>query len=165
VTPDTFYTRIVSPTLDYMAASPSINVPVTDAARVLVMAIAGQESRWAARQQAGGPAHGYWQFEQGGGVAGLFGHPATKLKLGTVCASWDIIYDPAIVYEAIIWHDPLACAMARLLLYSDPAPLPAYWDKIESWKYYQRTWRPGAPHPETWSAIHDQAQAACVLPK
>lgn len=160
MTPETFYSRIVEPTLQYMAGSPSIAIPVTDSARVLVMAIAGQESRWKERRQIGGPAHSYWQFERGGGVAGLFGHPATKLKLGTVCAALDIEYDPDVVYEAMIWNDTLACAMARLLLYSDPAPLPAYWDKIAGWQYYERNWRPGAPHPETWSALFEQSLKA-----
>lgn len=164
MTPDAFYTRIVAPTLDYMAASPSINVPVSSTARVLLMAIAGQESRWAARRQIGGPARSYWQFEEGGGVAGLFGHPATKLKLGTVCASLDIPYDPDVVFEAMAWNDTLACAMARLLLWSDAAALPDYWDKGAGWQYYLRNWRPGMPHVESWSGVHDQAMAACGLP-
>lgn len=162
MTPEIFYTRIVAPTLDYMAASPSINVPVSASARVLVMAIAGQESRWAARMQIGGPAHSYWQFEKGGGVAGLF--RATPRQLGTVCAALDIVYDIDIVYEAMIYNDTLACAMARLLLWSDAAPLPDYWDKAAGWQYYLRCWRPGMPHVESWSGIHDQAMAAAGLP-
>lgn len=164
MTPDLFFPRIVEPTLQYMAGSPSIAIPVSDAARVLVMTIAGQESRWKARVQVGGPAHSYWQFERYGGVAALFDHPATRLKLGTFCASQDILYDPDVVYEAMIYNDPLACAMARLLLYSDPAPLPVYWDKAAGWQYYLRNWRPGAPHPDVWSSLHDQAMAACGLP-
>ncbi|WP_428668015.1 hypothetical protein [Reyranella sp.] len=160
MTPDLFNTRIVEPTLQFMAASPSIGIPVTDAARVEVMAIAGQESRWKYRKQIGGPAHSYWQFERGGGVAGLFSHPATKLKLGTVCAALDIEYDPDVVYQAMIWNDTLACAMARLLLYSDAAPLPAVGDKEAGWAYYQRTWRPGLPHPEAWPGVYQQSLAA-----
>lgn len=158
MTPETFYSRIVEPTLQYMAGSPSIAIPVTDSARVLVMAIAGQESRWKERRQIGGPARSYWQFEEGGGVAGLF--RVTPRQIGTVCASLDILYDPDVVFEAMAWNDTLACAMARLLLWTDAAPLPAYWDKIAGWQYYERNWRPDAPHPETWSALHDQSMSA-----
>jgi hypothetical protein len=164
MTPENFFTRIVEPTLTFMSASPSISIPVSDSARVLVMAIAGQESRWKERLQIHGPARSYWQFEKGGGVAGLFGHPATNRKLATVCASLDIAYDPDVVFEAMAWNDTLACAMARLLLWSDAAPLAAYWDKGDGWAYYKRNWRPGAPHPESWSAVHDQAMAAIGRP-
>jgi hypothetical protein len=158
--PDTFFSRIVEPTLKWMDASPSVSIPVRDSARVIVTAIAGQESGWAARKQVGGPAHGYWQFERGGGVAGLFGHSATKVKLGTVCASLDILYDIDTVYEAMTWNDTLACAMGRLLLYSDPAPLPAVGDKEGAWQYYLRNWRPGMPHRASWDGRYDQSVAA-----
>lgn len=164
MTPDLFFARLVEPTLQFMAASPSISIPLSATARVLVVAIAGQESRWKERRQIGGPARSYGQFERNGGVKGLFGHAATKLKLGTVCASLDIPYDIDTVFEAMAWNDTLAVAMIRLLLWSDPAPLPEYWDKVAGWQYYQRNWQPGLPHPATWSAIHDQAMAACGLP-
>lgn len=158
MTPDIFHTRIVEPTLHWMAAAPGIAIPASDSARVLVMAIAGQESRWSARRQIGGPARSYWQFEKGGGVAGLF--RVTPRPLGAVCAACDVPFDAATVFEAMAWHDTLACAMARLLLWTDPAPLPAAADAAGGWTYYLRTWRPGAPHPETWAAVHDQARAA-----
>jgi hypothetical protein len=156
--PDIFFGRIVEPTLQWMAASPSLGIPASDSARVLVMAIAGQESRWAARRQLGGPARSYWQFEQGGGVAGLF--RVTPRELGIVCAACDVAFDAATVFEAMAWNDTLACAMARLLLWTDPAPLPQYWDKIAGWQYYQRNWRPGAPRPESWAGVYDQSLAA-----
>jgi hypothetical protein len=158
MSPDLFFLRIVEPTLQYMAKSPSINVSATDGARVLVMTIAGQESRWKDRRQIGGPARSYWQFEFGGGVDDVF--RITGLKLGTVCASFDIPYDKAVVFEAMAWCDPLACAMARLLLWSDPAPLPAVGDKEAGWQYYLRNWRPGAPHRSSWDGLYDQSLAA-----
>ena len=162
MTPDIFFGRIVEPTLQWMAASPSINVPASDSARVLVTAIAGQESRWAARRQIGGPARSYWQFEQGGGVAGLF--RVTPRQLGTVCAACDVAYDAATVFEAMTWHDMLACSMARLLLWSDPVPLPAVGDKQAAWQCYLRCWRPGTPHPESWAGVYDQSLAAIGKP-
>jgi hypothetical protein len=158
--PDKFYGRIVVPTLDWMDASPSIGIRAADEARVLVMAIAGQESHWAARRQIGGPARSYWQFELGGGVAGLFRHSATRLRLGTVCAACDVPYDNGVVFEAMAWNDTLACAMARLLLYSDAAPLPAVGNKDAAWAYYLRTWQPGMPRPESWAGLYDQSLAA-----
>lgn len=172
--PDIFYTRIVAPTLDYMAASPSINVPVSASARVLVMAIAGQESRWAARRQVGLQeyypqkvgARGYWQCEStwGGPVAINDVLQKTPVQIAAACKALDISCDAHALYEACAWNDTIACIMARLKLWSDPAPLPDYWDKGESWKYYLRNWQPGAPHPESWSGLHDQAMAAVGLP-
>jgi hypothetical protein len=158
MTPGTFFTGIVEPTLQWMAVSPGIGVPVSDSARVLVMAIAGQESRWAARRQVGGPARSYWQFEAGGGVAGLF--RVMPRQLGAVCAACDVAFDAATVFEAMAWHDTLACAMARLLLWSDPAPLPAVGDRADGWQCYLRTWRPGVPRPESWAGVYAQALAA-----
>lgn len=157
MTPDSFYSRIVEPTLQFMATSPGIAIPASDSARVLVMAIAGQESRWSARRQVGGPARGYWQFERGGAVAGVLTHPATALKARVICGVEDIPSDYDTVYEAIAWHDRLACAMARLLLWTDPAALPAVGAVQEGWAYYQRLWRPGAPHPEVWAARYGTA--------
>ena len=162
MTPDLFFPRIVEPTLQYMAGSPTIAIPVTDAARVLVMTIAGQESRWAARRQSGGPARSYWQFELGGGVDDVF--RATGRQLGTVCASQDVPYDPHVVFEAMAWNDPLACAMARLLLWMQPPPLPAVGDKEGAWQYYLKAWRPGAPHRHTWDGLYDQSLAAIGRP-
>ncbi len=160
MTPDAFFPRIVAPTLDYMAASPGIAIPRNQAADVLVMTIAGQESRWTYRRQIGGPARSYWQFEKGGGVSGVLNHPSTTLKAKAICGPLDIESDMATVYEAMAWNDTLACAMARLLLWTDPAPLPAVGDKEGAWQYYLRTWRPGMPHPETWSGLYDQSLAA-----
>lgn len=159
MTPDAFRARIVEPTLQYMAASPGIAIPVTDAARVLVMTIAGQESRWTHRRQIGGPARGYWQFERGGGVVGVLTHPATQLKARAICGTLDIPSDYDTVYEALAWNDTLACTFARLLLWSDPVALPIVGDKDGGWEYYLRTWRPGMPHPETWADLYDQSLA------
>jgi len=158
MTPDTFFTRIVEPTLQYMAASPSISIPNSDSARIITMTIAGQESFWKERRQIGGPARGYWQFELGGGVDDVF--RATSRQLGTICASLDVPYDPRVVFEAMAWNDTLACAMARLLLWMHPAPLPALGDKEGAWNYYLKQWRPGAPHRQTWDARYDTSVAA-----
>lgn len=155
MTPEVFFAEVVEPNLQYMAASLGIAIPVTDSARVLVLAIAGQESNWSARRQIGGPARSYWQFERGGGVAELF--QKTRRQLNVVCAAQDIPVDIDTVFEAMAWNDPLACAMARLLLWGDPAPLPAVGDQEAGWQYYLRNWRPGAPHRDTWSVVYPKA--------
>lgn len=151
--PKLFLTTIVNPALALLAELAAIRVD--DAARVEVMAIAGQESDWKARRQIGGPARSYWQFEKGGGVAGLFG--STPKQLAAVCAYLDIPFDATTVFEAMAWNDTLACCMARLLLWTDPAPLPAVGDVNDAWAYYQRNWRPGAPHPEVWPTKYQTA--------
>lgn len=128
-----------------------------DRARVLMMAIAGQESAWEYRRQIGGPARSFWQFEAGGGVAGVLSHPASAPKIKAVCGELLVPCDVPTVYEAMAWHDVLAACMARLLLYTDPAPLPDVGAVQAGWGYYQRTWRPGAPHPDVWPARYGTA--------
>ena len=119
-------------------------------ALVLSLAIAGQESTWAHRLQVGGPARSYWQFEKGGGVAGVLNHPASATRIKALCKAIDASCDIATVYEAMAWHDVLGAAMARLLLFTDPAALPAVGAVDDGWRYYLRNWRPGAPHPDVW---------------
>jgi hypothetical protein len=146
VIPSAFLARVLNPGLYLLAECGG--PPVTNTARVMLLAIAGQESAWVARRQFGGPARGYWQFEQGGGVAGVMAHPATKAPLSRVCAVLDVPWDRAVLYEAVAWCDPLATVMARLLLWSDPKSLPTTEDA--AWDCYVRTWRPGKPHRATW---------------
>jgi hypothetical protein len=153
MTPAVFLQIVVDPTLHDLA---SVDIPITDNARVLLMAIAGQESDWRARRQIGGPARGYWQFEEAGGVAEVLA--TTPQQLGALCAALDIPVDRATLYEAMAWNDILACGMARLLLWQDPAPLPAVGDVQGGWDYYQRNWRPGAPRPDAWPAYYATAK-------
>lgn len=130
-------------------------------ARLLSLAIAGQESAWAARLQAGGgPARGYWQFERAGGVRGVLDHPATANRIKAVCEEINVNCDERTVYEAIAWHDILAACMARLLLYSDPRPLPGIGPTEPAWEYYVRNWRPGMPHHNTWELRYQAARVA-----
>lgn len=132
-----------------------------DEATVLLTAIALQESRMAARRQAGnGPARGLWQFERGGGVAGVLNHPSSRLYARSCCLMVGVEPLSGIVHTALENNDLLACAFARLLLWTDPLPLPAIGDEAGAWSCYLRTWRPGRPHPETWGALYAEAAAA-----
>lgn len=120
----------------------------TTAAVRMLLATAWQESRFKHRKQVGGPAKGYWQFEAEGGVRGVLEHHASKALAAGVCAALDHLATREWVYEAIKYDAVLACAFARLLLWTDPKPLPD--TEGEGWKYYLNLWRPGKPHPETW---------------
>jgi hypothetical protein len=135
------------------------SIKVDQRARVMLMSIAGQESNWKYRRQIGGPARSFWQFEKGGGVAGVLSHPASKNKIAMVCGELEIPCDVATVYEAMAWNDILAGCMARLLLFTDAAALPEVGEVEKSWQYYLRIWRPGMPHPEVWSARYAMARA------
>ena len=124
----------------------------TPEARVMLLAIGMQESRFLHRKQINGPARGFFQFEEGGGVRGVLKHPSTKRIIQDVIFKLGIGADEC--YNCLSEDDDLAAAFARLLLSTDPKPLPSLTsDPGESWDYYMRTWRPGKPHRETWDAF------------
>ncbi|MDZ4252688.1 MAG: hypothetical protein U1A72_08980 [Sulfuritalea sp.] len=131
----------------------------SNAALAMCVAIAMQESRIQHRRQIGGPAHGYWQFEQGGGVRGVLTHPKSQPGIRTVLEAldYDPASDPAACYAAIEHNDILAAAFARLLLYTLPDTLPARNAPGVGWTQYQNAWRPGRPHRETFDAFFEQA--------
>ncbi|WP_153135190.1 hypothetical protein [Paraburkholderia agricolaris] len=137
----------------------------TPQARVMLLSIGLQESRFIYRQQIGGPARGFWQCEQGtektrGGVWGFYLHPASRYWLSVLCAARGVAFDPVAIYGALDRDDVLAAGVARLGLFTDPKALPAVGDVSESWALYQRVWRPGKPKPDTWPMLHAQAVAS-----
>lgn len=126
-------------------------------ARVMLLAIGLQESRFEHRVQIGGPARGFWQFEHFGGVVGVLSHPASKKRARDVCAARCVEPVSHKVYRLLAEDDILACAFARLLLWTDPHPLPKKGDVRGAWDYYLRNWRPGRPHRKTWDALYARA--------
>ena len=134
----------------------------TPQARCMLLAIGLQESRFTHRRQIGGPARGFWQFEKGGGVRGVLTHASTREQAQLVSKARGVPATADAVYDALDKDDVLAAAFARLLLWSDPKALPALGDADASWALYLRTWRPGKPHPETWSDLYRQAVAEVV---
>ena len=133
-------------------------------ARVMLLATGLQESRFEYRRQMGnGPARGFWQFERGGGVKGVFTHHASTGHLYNLCKARGVPFDIPAIWAALETDDVLAAGVARLLYYTDPKPLPEVDDAEGSWKLYLRTWRPGKPHPETWPGYHQQAREAMGL--
>lgn len=124
----------------------------TPEARVLMLAISGQEAdfrhRWQvfdrARPEAMGAARGLFQFERGGGVRGVLTHERSRSYAADVCAERGVKPTMDAVYQALHADDVLAGAFARLLLWTDPRPLPAVGDVEAAWQTYLRNWRPGA---------------------
>lgn len=136
-------------------------------ARVLMVAIGLQESGLTARAQllAGGrrgAARGLWQFEVGGGVHGVLTHSATRALALQLCQARGVNPVEAVVWSALETDDVLAAGLARLLLVSDPAPLPPIGAQERAWDYYLRNWRPGKPHVLRWAMNYQAALAACV---
>jgi hypothetical protein len=137
----------------------------TPRARCMLLAIGLQESsflhRWQVLNGGGkGPARSFWQFERGGGVKGVMEHPSTAGLIHRICAERDVPFNSLSVWTRMETDDILGAIMARLLLWTDPKPLPALNDPKSSWLYYLRNWRPGKPHPGAWPANHEAARAA-----
>lgn len=133
------------------------------AAQQLMLTIAMQESAIEHRVQViasgnPGPARGWWQFERGGGVAGVMSHPASAGLARELCAALHVPFHPHDIWRCLEGHDTLAVGFARLLLWTDPRPLPT--DHSGGWDYYLRNWRPGKPHPAKWPRYWRQAEEA-----
>jgi hypothetical protein len=141
----------------YLLLPPYMRDPAAD---VMLVAIAYQEADLRYRKQINGPARGLWQFERGGGVAGVLRHAASKHAARDVCAARGVSPDAATVYATLEYDDLLAACFARLLLWTDPFSLPALTDAKAAWALYERTWRPGQPHPEKWWCYHRLAREA-----
>jgi len=124
-------------------------------AEVLLLAIGLQESRFIYRKQIAGPARGFWQFERTG-VQGVLSHPASDALALKLCTEYEAKSAES-VHILLESKDVLACQFARLLLWTDPRPLPAIGEVMDAWQYYIRNWRPGKPHRKTWSDLYAQA--------
>jgi len=136
---------------------------------VLQAAIGGQESGYRVRDQIDrngadvtGPALGLWQFEKNGGVKGVMSFAGTQEIAKYVCETRGVDFDFRKVWLALETDDILASAFARLLLWTDTAPLPLIGDAESAWRYYLRTWRPGKPHHSRWQDNYNAAITAVV---
>lgn len=150
----------------------------TPAARVMLLAIGLQESRFEHRRQLvgrpprpEGPAKSFWQGEQGGGmVHGVRLHVATRAHAAELYRARSVAATDRAIWDAIEYDDVLAAGLARLLLWSDPFRLPDVGDEGGAWALYLRTWRPGAWDRGTtaqraelrqkWAGYYQQAVAA-----
>jgi hypothetical protein len=136
-------------------------------ARVILLAIGLQESRLEHRYQKTnsgrkGPARGLWQFESGsqasrGGVWGVYLHSDGHEVLRNLCRERDCGFDPRVIWAQLEYDDVLAAGVARILLWTDPKPLPELGEPEIAWDYYYRNWKPGKPHPDKWPANYEAA--------
>jgi hypothetical protein len=133
-------------------------------ARAQLLAIALQESDGEHRtQMKGGPARGFWQFEQGtpksrGGITGVLLHKVTNPLIEQALLTLQYPANAAVCHEAVMHNDVLAAIFARLLLYTSPLRLPAARHEVDlGWSLYASTWNPGKPHPEKWPMSFDRA--------
>lgn len=134
----------------------------SDRARVMLITIGLQESRFEHRRQIVGgkpigPAKGFWQFERGGGCKGVVTHLASRYWMHQICQQRGVAFNATAIWNAIEHDDVLAAAAARLLLFTDPRSLPDVDDARGGWNLYFRTWRPGQPHRQTWDGFHQQS--------
>lgn len=139
----------------------------SDAARVELLAIGLQESRFLYRFQTvkgspyiKGPAKSYWQHERTGGVLCVMTNVVTRDMAQALCKQCGVEFNSHAIHAAIETNDVLAAGWSRLLLWADPKPLPGVdASHEEAWQCYLRCWNPGKPHRETWDEFHAQARA------
>lgn len=134
-------------------------------AEAMMLAIGLQESRFLHRRQINGPARGFWQFEEGGGVRGVLAHHSSAVPARAACEALRYRADTAVVYDAITDNDTLAACFARLLLWTYPGALPARGEAGKGWTQYMACWRPGKPHRETWDSFFADAWDALDNPR
>lgn len=159
MTPERFLRHIIWPGLTFL--SYVAHKPMGGAeAEVMLLAIAGQESNLEHRFQLGGPARGYWQFERGGGLAGVISHKATAAMMHNVLVDLGIGTNYEAAWAALPYSELLQVAAARCLLWTDPRPLPEPGDEAGAWSYYIRNWRPGKPHSDAWATHYNAALKA-----
>lgn len=153
----------VQPALDLLPKQMSSKEAVC-----LLLAIGLQESRLTYRRQHGsGPARGLMQFECGtgpsrSGVWGVYLHMASRAHLKRLCVARGCGFSPEEIWARLEVDDVLAFGVGRLLLLTDPKPLPELGDVDGAWNYYLRNWRPGKPHPETWGRLYAKALEAAM---
>lgn len=131
-------------------------------AQVMLLAIGAQESGFKHRRQmGGGPARGLWQFERAG-IQGVLHHHATMEHAAAVCWRCANAGTTAAVYHQLESDDILACAFARLLLWTLPGQLPGRDQAEEGWRQYVAAWRPGKPRREKWDKNFERAWDAVL---
>lgn len=154
--PEVVLDKIIKPGLEFVPAKLR-----GISGQYMILSIFQQESGLKYRlQQPNGPAKGLGQFERGGGVRGVMNHHASQDMAQAACRSLDIPWDEKTIYGALEFNDYLAVVFARLLLWTDPSPMPGTQDPEYAWQYYKRNWRPGQPHRETWNAYFARAVKA-----
>lgn len=153
-TPQIVLGKVIVPALELLPAQMD-----SPQARVMLLAIGGQESGYRTRQQQGGPAHGLWQCEQPV-MQLLLDNPASAKLVRELCHSRAVAPVASDMYWAVLTDDIFAAAIGRLILWCDEQPLPTVGNVANGWACYDRNWRPGKPRPADWPANYSAALAA-----
>lgn len=157
-----FIAKVLNPGASFLEAMTGTTSP--PAAKRWLLAVAMQESELVHRFQVlnnggAGPARGWWQFEQGGGIAGVLRHATSRPRIMVCCDAMGVRAEAPALWRAVEGNDLLAYACARLLLLTDRGPIPE--DRDEAWHLYAEVlWKPGKPHREKWPANWAKAGAA-----
>jgi hypothetical protein len=156
---------VIIPAMRLLASVGAPQSIASHPAEVMLVAIALQESDALHRWQMGrdglrGPARGWWQFERLGGLAGVIRHRRTGEIAESLLTELGFATSVDAAWEALPYSELLAAGMARLLLWTDPRPLPHPMPESEDagWDLYRANWRPGRPRRERWT---DAWQVAC----
>lgn len=119
-------------------------------ATAMLLAIGLQESQFQERKQINGPARSFWQFELIA-VKEVMRHPRTKryaeAVIDALCYRLTFhspTQQASAIHLAMEDNDPLACAFARLKLWTLEMPLPGPEDLSTAFHQYLSVWRPGA---------------------
>lgn len=134
-------TQAIRPALAYLPARMGKPNAV---AEVLTIGFQESDGYRTRLQYQGGPARGLWQNEKGGGVKGVMTNPASRDYAHMLCNIREVVPTTDAVYTALAYDDVLAAGLARLLLWTDPHPLPPLGDADAAFATYVSVWRPGA---------------------
>lgn len=153
MTPKLLLDLVVRPTLAALAKRTGVPRWHTPEAECLLLAIAIQESNLAARRQTPrGPARSWWQIE-----------PPTALDVWSRCVPVErFLHDMLAHHNTMEYCDAAACAVARGILWLDPAELPELGEVLLARDYYLRCWRPGKPRLERWPEGYSAAMDAIM---
>jgi hypothetical protein len=132
-----------------------------------LLTIGEYESAFEKRLQGKGPARGLWQFEISG-VRAVMTHPRSMHLAAAVIEGLRYknpklgpAQQAAIVHIAVAHNDTLACALARLTMWTVLHPLPAEQDFEEAWAQYLFAWNPNREKAdkERFRRAHNKAWA------
>lgn len=130
-------------------------------AEVLLLTTGLAASGFRNRRDARSQGRGYWRAEPDGVmVGGVLRAVQTRDLAVAVCDARQVPPIAERVYSALEHDDVLAAALARLLLWSDPAGLPPLGDEAGAWACYQRHWAVDESDRRSWAIHYRLALAA-----
>jgi len=159
MTPEEFYTRVLTPGLSKIARF-APEMPRNRGVEVLMTSIAGTESDWADRVQIpSGMAHGLFQMQLNT-IEEIMVNPASRAIFELGMDDFGINTRTAEHLFEIIAHpagDVMAVFLARLDLWCNPNTIPFADEEALLFAYYRDTWRPLRADARRFSWAYGQA--------